>query len=59
MSVNPQRFCAILLISGLVVFMVGAVLWKLDFQSRDLGHVLRSVAGAGFGFTHGSRPAWC
>jgi hypothetical protein len=44
MSVNPQRFCAILLISGLVVFMVGAVLWKLDFQSRDLGHVLRSVA---------------
>src|SRR5262245_19940298 len=43
---DSQRFCGWLLVSGFAVFMVGALLWKLDFQDPVLVSTLRSVGNA-------------
>jgi hypothetical protein len=39
-----HRCAGWLLTCGFVVFMVGAVFWRMEFQNPDLGEALRSVA---------------
>src|SRR5262245_51436248 len=43
MSLNPARFCGGLLVSGFVVFMVGALFWRFAFQGPDMTETLRSI----------------
>ncbi len=43
MPLDHERFCGWMLTAGLVVFMIGAVGWRMGFQSPVLAETLRNV----------------